>query len=421
LYKKTVLDNGLRILTESMPHTHSASICIFLGVGSRYEPPAKAGISHFVEHVLFRGTPRRPTSCDVSTAIEGIGGVLNGGTDRETTVYWCKVPQPHFAMGLDVLCDMLRHSKFESGDIEKERTVIIEEINMSYDSPSQRVGLLIDELTWAGHPLGRDIAGTKATVSDIKRRDLLDYVCRHYQPTSTVIAIAGNINHDEVVVALQQQLGDWTGSGQRQVFKPYKEVSAERLDVEYRDIEQTHLCLALPGLSIFHPHRFTLNIMNVILGEGMSCRLFTRVRDQLGLAYSIHSFTEYLADTGALTVYAGVDTSKLNLALESILAEIMRLREEDITEEELTKAKELAKGHMLLRLEDSRNVAGWLGSQEIITEKVLTINKVVAILDAITARDIKSLAEELLKPEKLRLAVVGPVKKTAQLKRLIAE
>ena len=420
MHKKTTLDNGLRVITESMPQTRSASICVFLGVGSRYESKALGGISHFIEHVLFRGTKRRPTSCDISTEIEGVGGTLNGATDRETTVYWCKVPQPHFERGLDVLCDMLLNSRFDPGDIDKERTVIIEEINMSYDAPSSRVGLLIDELLWLGHPLGRDIAGTKNSVTNIARQELLTYLSRRYRPGRAVLSIAGNVGHKEALKAVQKKLGAWTEPGQVKGFKAYVEKPGSRLKVETRDIEQTHVCLALPGLSIFDDRYYTLDIMNVVLGEGMSCRLFTQVRDKLGLAYSIHSYTEHLSDTGALTIYAGVDASKLELALTAVVQELSRLREEHIPETELIKARELAKGHLLLRLEDSRNVAGWQGGQEITKGEILTVDQVVEKIDAVTSDSIIQLAKELIQPQKFRLAVVGPVKESEKLRSFIA-
>jgi predicted Zn-dependent peptidase len=305
--------------------------------------------------------------------------------------------------------------------VEKERTVIIEEINMSYDSPSSRVGLLIDELMWQGHPLGRDIAGTKKSVNGISRNNLRTYVKQRYIPTRTVVSIAGNVDHDEAVEAVKKQLGHWTGPGQAKPFKAYADNTGPRLKVERRDIEQTHLCLSMPGLSIFDPRHYILDIMNVILGEGMSCRLFTQVRDQLGLAYSVHSYTEHLSDTGALTVYAGVDTSKLVLALEAIVKELSRLRDEFIPDSELTKAKELAKGHLLLRLEDSRNVAGWHGGQEIIKGEILTIDEVVEKIESVTADAIGHLAADIIKPEKFRLAIVGPVKESAKLRAIISE
>jgi predicted Zn-dependent peptidase len=419
LFQKTVLDNGLRVVTENMPQTRSASICIFIRAGSRYESDATAGISHFVEHVLFRGTNRRPTSCDISAEIEGVGGVLNGATDRETTVYWCKVPQPHFELGLDVLSDMLLCSRFEPDDIEKERTVIIEEINMSYDTPSSRVGLLIDGLIWHGHPLGRDIAGTKKSVDGITQSNLMSYVKQQYVPENTVISIAGNVPHEKAVEAVRKQFGKWCDNKPGRSFKTYAGKQGPRFKAEYRDIEQTHLCLALPGLSIFDTRHYVLDIMNVILGEGMSCRLFSQVRDKLGLAYNVHSFVEHLSDTGALTVYAGVDTNKLELAVQAIENEVFRLRDQLVTGSELTKAKELAKGHLLLRLEDSRSVAGWQGSQETIKTEIMTVDQVIAKIDAVNPEALASLAAELISIDKFKLALVGPVASPSRFKKFI--
>ncbi|MFC2025532.1 M16 family metallopeptidase, partial [Chloroflexota bacterium] len=204
MYQKTTLDNGLRIITTTMPHTHSVSICFFIGVGSRYETEAQAGISHFIEHLRFKGTAKRATAKEISEAIEGVGGVLNGGTDKELTIYWAKVAQPHFTLALDVLVDILLHSKFDPVDIERERHVIIEEINMSKDSPSQQVNMLIDELLWPGHPLGRDTAGSKESMTTITRDMMLDYLKSQYLPDNTVVAIAGNIQHQEAVTTVNQ-------------------------------------------------------------------------------------------------------------------------------------------------------------------------------------------------------------------------
>ncbi|MBA7477176.1 putative zinc protease [subsurface metagenome] len=419
MYQKATLDSGLRVITATMPHTRSVSICIFIGVGSRYEADDKAGVSHFIEHLVFRGTHKRQTAREISEAIEGVGGILNGGTDRETTVYWCKVAQPHFSLTLDVLTDMLLHSRFEPQDMEKERQVIIEEINMSYDSPSQRVGLLIDELLWPDHPLGRDVAGSKKSVASITRDDVLDYLKGQYLPSNTVVSVAGNIKHLKAVAAVRKFMGDWTSHEQRSGYTAYREQLAERLRVEKRDIEQAHLCLALPGLSLFHPKRFTLDLLNVILGEGMSSRLFCEIRDRLGLAYSINSFVEHLYDTGSIIIYAGVEPKNLQLAIRVILEQLSLLKEAMVSEPELSKAKELAKGRLLLRMEDSRNVAGWMGGQEILTGRILSVDQVLSIVDAITADDIRALAQQLMVASQLRLAVVGPVAKDEPLSELL--
>ncbi|GAH47075.1 unnamed protein product [marine sediment metagenome] len=390
-----------------MPHTRSVSVCIFIGVGSRYETESQAGVSHFIEHLCFKGTPKRPTSREISETIEGVGGILNGGTDKELTLYWCKVARSHFPLALDVLADMLLHSKFDPVDIERERQVIIEEIHMSKDSPIQRVNMLIDELLWPNHPLGRDIAGSKESVTALTRDIMLDYRANQYAPNNTVITIAGNIQHQAMVTAVSQVLANWADQQPRSGYLAYKEQPARRLLIEARDTEQAHLCLALPGLSLFDPRRFTLSLLNVILGEGMSSRLFTEIRDKLGLAYNIHSYVEQLLDSGSITVYAGVEPKNLLVAIKAILEQLSQLKEV-IPESELSKAKEFAKGRLLLRMEDSRSVAGWMGGQEILTGRILSVDQVISIIDAITADELKQLGQELLVGSQLRLAVVGP-------------
>ncbi len=418
MHQKTVLYNGLRIVTTTMEHTRSVSIYFFIGVGSRYESDAQAGICHFIEHLLFRGTARRQTAKEISEAIEGVGGFLNGGTDKEMTLYWARVSQDHFPLALDVLADVYLHSRFDSDDIEKERQIIVEEINMTKDSPHQQVHMLIDGLLWPGHPLGRDIAGTKESMAAISRDMMLGYLESRYLPKNTVIAIAGNIGHQEVVEAVSQAFGVWTNRQSGPEFKAYREQPNPGLEVEKRDTEQVHLCLGLPGLPLTHPDRYALDLLNVILGEGMSSRLFTEIRDNLGLAYSIHSYIDHLHDSGSLVIYAGVEPAKLSFAVRAITGQLSLLKE-TIAESELSKAKELTRGRLLLRMEDTRSVAGWMGGQEVLTGEILTVDQVLAQVDTVTVEQLQRLAVELIAGERLRLSVVGPVAETEPLEELL--
>ena len=408
MYQKTVLDNGLRVITSTMPHAYSVCVGIFMGTGSRYESNDKAGVSHFIEHLCFKGTHRRATSKEICEIIEGVGGILNAGTDKEMTVYWCKVARPHFPLAIDVLADMLSNSRFEPEDIEKERQVIIEEINMSLDSPQQTVDMLIDKLVWPEHPMGRDVAGTKASVSGLGREDMLCYMKQHYTAGNTVIAISGGISHEEAVASLKDFFGSWQiGPLQKYIAADNKQYQA-RFQSQHRTTEQVHLCLALPGLSLTHPDRFSLDLLNVILGEGMSSRLFVEIREKRGLAYAIQSYINHHLDTGSLTVYAGVDPAALPTTVSAILKELRQLKEE-IPEIDLTKAKELSKGRLLLRMEDTRSVAGWLGAQELLLGKILTVDQLISIIDSTRADDLLRVAHELFTADKLNLAVVGPV------------
>ena len=408
MYQKTTLDNGLCIVTSTMPHTRSVCIGVFIGTGSRYERAEEAGVSHFIEHLCFKGTQRRAAAKEISGAIEGVGGILNGGTDKELTAYWCKVARPHFPLAMDVLADMLSHSKFDPEDIEKERQVITEEINMGLDSPQHQVDMLIDELMWSNQPLGREVIGTKATIAALTRQNMLDYLAQQYLANNVVVSIAGDITHQEVVDNLKEAFGSWHKGVPRTYYPSKNEQHQPKLRVEQRDTEQVHLCLAVPGLSLNHPDRFVLDLLSVILGEGMSSRLFLEIREKQGLAYAIHSFVDHFLDTGSLTVYAGIEPERLSVTIEAILSELNRLKEE-IPEPELSKAKELCKGRLLLRMEDTHNMAGWLGGQELLLGNILSVDQIVSIIDSIQIDDLFRVAQSLLIGERLNLAIVGPV------------
>ncbi|MEK7282068.1 MAG: pitrilysin family protein [Chloroflexota bacterium] len=408
MYKLYRLDNGLRIIVAPMPAVPSISMGIFIGVGSRYESDEEAGVAHFTEHLLFKGTARWPTPKALSEAIEGVGGMLNGGTDKELTVYWAKVARPHFTLARELLVDMLLNSKFEAAEVEKERGVIIEEINMSLDTPQQRASMLVDELLWPGQPMGRDVAGSRDSVSRMQRSNLLNFVSQHYLPSQSVICLAGDISAEAGLAALAPALSAWQ-DGEAPVAPPPTESKlGPRLKVESRDTEQAHLNLGLWGLHYLHPDRFALDLLNVLLGEGMSSRLFQEVREKRGLAYDIHSYVSHFRDSGCVIISAGVDPRRLDSALSAIVQVIAELRDE-VSEEELARAKEFSKGRLWLRLEDSRAVAGWLGIQEVIAGRIYTPEEVIARIEALTPQDLQRVAQKLFTNSGLHLAIVGPV------------
>ncbi len=418
MYDKTTLDNGLRIVTATLPHTRSVSINFFIGAGSRYETDDVAGISHFVEHMLFKGTERRPTPREIAETIEGVGGIMNAGTDRELTVYWCKVPSAHFVRTFDVLSDNLRHSRFEPKEIEKERAVIIEELHMVEDNPSDLVGVLIDEVLWPNQPLGRDIAGSDETVKGIERQHMLDYMGRQYVPANTVLGVAGNVTHEEVVKEAERLLGDWDNTVFGAWFPAKDGQTTPRVALKTKKTEQVHFCLAVPGLSAYHPDRYTLDVLNSILGEGMSSRLFLEVREKRGLAYDVHSYVSHFQDTGAAVISAGVDPKKLAPTIEAILDELERLKE-NIPEKEATKSREFIKGRLQLRVEDTRAVASWLGGQELLRKNILTIDDVVRIVDGVDVENMQRVAREVFRRDRMNLAVVGPQRSAERLETLL--
>ena len=418
MYQMTTLHNGLRILTYNLPHTFSASVCIFVGAGSRYETDEQAGISHFVEHVCFKGTERRPTSKEISETIERTGGIINGSTDREHTVYWCKTARSHFPEALDLLVDMTRYSVFDSQEIDRERMVIQEELNMSNDHPSQRVDVLIDDMLWPNHSMGRDVAGSKESVQEITRDMLLDYWKRQYIPSNAVISVAGDIDHEDVVGRVASLLDDWPSNTPLSWDPAHDGQSSPQLRLEQRKTDQAHICVALHGLPSQHPDRYALNLLSAILGEGMSSRLFMELREKQGLAYDVHSGVSHFRDCGALFVYTGTDPSRSKRAIGAILEEIGKMRD-GVTEEELSKVKEMSTGRLALRMEDTRAVASWGGIQELINDRLRTVDEVISSINAVAAEDVQRVAQSLLLTEKLNLAIVGPYRSQLQFQPLL--
>jgi predicted Zn-dependent peptidase len=409
MYERTVLSNGLRLLVSPMPHAYSVSIGSFIGTGSRYEDDVHAGVSHFIEHMLFKGTEKWPTARALSEAIEGVGGVSNAGTGRDSTAYWMKVVRHHMPVAIDVLVDMLRKSTFVPEEIERERQVIAEEIKMYLDNPEDLAQQAITTLQWPDNPAGRDIAGTLASVANLTRDQIIQFMNEHYGPTNTVFAIAGNVTLPEIVDYLEADLGDWQG-GARQSYIPIQsDQVAPRVHTIFRQTEQGNLYMTVPSLPRNDPERFILGLLNAVLGEGTSSRLFQEIREKHGLAYNVESYIETLNETGVIGAYAGVDPERIDQAIRAILDEWDRSKQELIPPAELDRAREYVKGRMLLRMEDTSVVADWYGHQELLqTNEVMDVEEVIARMDEITAEDVRAMAQRLFVPEKTNLAVVGP-------------
>ena len=317
-----------------MPHTRSVAVGVFVGAGSRYEADQIAGASHYLEHVLFKGTEKRPEPQLISGAIESVGGMMNASTDREATMYFCKVAATHFPLALDVLTDMARHPLFAPNEVERERGVIIEELNMTNDQPDAYADMLIDEALWPDQAMGRDIGGTKESVGAISRLALADYHSSQYVPNNVVVSVAGNIAHDEVVSRVDEILGDWPAGDPL----PWEDVrpSGEgvRVRLGNRHTDQAHLCLAVEGVSAVSPDRYTVDMLNAVLGEGMTSRLFMELRERRGLAYDVHSSSMHYRDCGALVVTSGVDPSNVNEAITAVIGEFEKLGE-DVPQQDL--------------------------------------------------------------------------------------
>ncbi len=407
-----ILPSGARLVTASMPQRLSASLVLMFGGGSRLEDDRLAGVSHFIEHLYFKGTQRRPTSKEIADAIEGIGGFINASTDKELTAYWARVPAEHMELGLDVLFDIVSNSKLAPADIERERSVILEELKMYQDQPQEHVQNLLEELIWPGHPLGRDIAGTLASVAKLTRDDILEYANSRYRMPNLVIGAAGMIDDSVVAGAVSSKLSlphDLNGADQPQPPGP---LSGPNLTLRRQRTEQAHICLGVRALSYMHPDRYALDLLNTVLGEGMSARLFLNIRERLGLAYDVHSFTQKHRDTGYLGLYLGVDPKNAIRALEAAISQLRRLREEDVEPDELARAKEFTKGRLRLDLETTNGVAFWLTYQQLVMGAVQTIEEEVAFVDAVTAADIRRVANDVLSGP-IQMAVIGPFAKSA--------
>ena len=418
MYQRTVLDNGLPVLTSTMPNIHSVSMALFVGAGSRYETDEMAGASHFLEHLLFKGTEGWPTAREVSEAIEGVGGVMNASTDREMTIYWCKVAKPHYRTALSVLADMLVHPIIDPEELEKEREVILEELRMTNDYPSNRVGLLIDETLWPAQPMGRDVGGSQDSVKAITRDHIMEYMGSQYTPKNVVAAVTGDVSHEEVVDLLNDLLKDWKNAEPIPWFPVEDTNGSAPVRVEQRNTDQAHLCLALPGLPQDHPDRYAMTLMNVMLGEGMSSRLFLELREKQSLAYDVHSSISFYRDCGSMSIYCGVEPKKSHGAVSAILEQLKGLQD-SIPQSELDKSRELSKGRLMLRMEDSRSVAMWLGAQEKLTGRVHTVDEVVALMDEVTTEDVERVAADLVRDEHLKLAVVGPHRSDRPFQKLL--
>ncbi|HET9017817.1 MAG TPA: pitrilysin family protein [Thermomicrobiaceae bacterium] len=408
MYDKTTLPNGVRIVTSRMEHVRSATLILYYRAGSRYETDAEAGISHFLEHMVFKGTERRPDPAMLTQEIEGVGGIVNAATSRESTNYWVKVPSGHLERAFDVLADMLRNSLFDPSEVEKERGVIFEEIRGINDTPDDLIHDVIDEVVWEGQPVGRPVIGWEATVGAVTGDDLRRYLDAQYRPERLVVAAAGDVHHDEVVELADRYFGDLEPGLVNGFVPAAVQQSAPRLRLVERSTEQAHVCLAVPALPYTDERRYTQEMIDAVLSSGMSSRLFLEIRERLGLVYEVYSYFREYADVGQGVVYAGTDLQRVDRTIEAVLREFDRLRQEPVPADELDRTKELRKGRIVMGLEDSRSVAGWIGGQELVFGEILTPEQVMEHIDSVTSADIQALAQEIFRPDLLSLAVVGP-------------
>ena len=392
------------------------SIAAYVLAGSRLESPDQAGVAHFMEHLTFKGTDGYPSSRAISEAVEGVGGSANAATDRESTVYWARVPRREAATAMGVLGELIVHPRLEDADIDQERTVIVEEIRSYLDDPSEYVQMLIQQALFGDGPLGREICGDEAGIRSLPTSAIRDFWGAMYRPANTVVAVAGDLDHEEAVSLAAAAFG--TGNGVLPGYEPAPALPAgARVLTGRRDTTQAQLAIAVPALRRDHPDSWTLSVLNAVLGDGMSSRLFLGVREEKGLAYDVSSGVVEYADSGALEISAGVDPTQLPAAIEAILAEVARMVDAPVPDEELAKAKAYLSGGLELRMDDTRHLASWVGGQEALHDRVYTLDEALASVEGVRSADITRLAGELFSDDGLRMAVVAPARHLRGLER----
>ncbi len=400
------MPDGPRVISAQLPGSRSLSVAIYVLAGSRLETREHAGVAHFMEHVTFKGTKAYPTTRAVSEAIEGCGGSSNAATDRETTIYWARLPVREAERAFGVLSELVFRPLLREADIAREREIIVEEIRSYQDDPGQHVFNLFDRAVFGDTPLGWEIAGDEASVRGLSVDQIQGFWSDTYRPANTVVAVAGDLDHATIVDLVKRNVG--TGNGVVPGFAGAPALPVERLSVEQRDLAQAHLVLGVPALRRDDPEQWTLEMLSTILGEGSSSRLFQQLREEAALAYDVHSFQTDYADCGTLQVYAGVDPADLDSATSAILAELKRLVDKPVDMDELDRARAYSSGRLELRLEESRHMSAWLGIQEALHERVLTLDQALAELDKVTPAGIQSLAQRLFTDDRLCMAVVAP-------------
>jgi predicted Zn-dependent peptidase len=406
MYRKDTLVNGIRVVSETLPKSRSVSIGVWVKVGSRHEPEEIGGISHFIEHLFFKGTGKR-TAKDIAIEMDSIGGEMNAFTSQETTTYYVKVVDEHLPIAIDLLSDILVGSRFDPLEMEKERKVILEEIKGVEDTPDDYIHELFIGTVWPNNSLGRPILGTRETIRGMKHEDIISYIDRYYSPREIVISVAGNFDHGRLIDLLNSSFGRLSRTG-----VPKKEATPgfnRALSVRKKQLEQVQLCIGCKGLPYAHEDRFVISALNTVLGNSMSSRLFQEVREQNALAYSIYSYATSYRDTGLLTIYAGTDPANVLQVVRLVMKELRKIKEEGITPAEESRVKNQIKGSLVLSLESSNRHMSRLARQEIYFGKYLSIDDIIKGVEKVTRERVQSLARQLFTADSLSLTVLGPL------------
>ncbi|HUK15152.1 MAG TPA: pitrilysin family protein [Bryobacteraceae bacterium] len=401
----TTLSNGVRVITEAMPHVRSVAVGIWIGTGSRRETPERNGISHFIEHMLFKGTARRSAE-DIARSVDSIGGNLDAFTAKELVCFNTKVLDQHLSLAFDVLADLVLYPLFREDDIEKEKGVILEEIKMEADSPDYLVHEIFSANFWKDHPLGKPILGTRETVKRFDRNAVLEYYSAAYVPSGLIVTAAGNLTHDRLVALVREHFE----SQKPGVPLPPEVVPSTHARIALRSkksLEQVHLCLGVPSYPLPHQERFACYVLNTLLGGGMSSRLFQNIRERQGLAYAVFSELNPYRDTGCLSIYAGTSLESARQVVELILKEFRQLKENLVAEEELRRAKDHLKGSLMLSLESTASRMSNLARQEMYFGRFFTLDELVESIESVTATDVQRIALTFFDPKQIALTILG--------------
>jgi predicted Zn-dependent peptidase len=419
MYQKTTLKNGTRVILVPDSHTKAATVFVLYRVGSRYEQKKYNGVSHFIEHMMFKGTKRRPSTAHISRELDTVGADYNAFTGKDFTGYYVKIDSRHFNLALDMLHDILYHSKFEDKELQQERKVIMEEIHMYHDNPMRRIEDLIEEVVFKGSSLGWDIAGDNESMHAVTRKAMLAYKNAYYSPERTVVVAAGNIGL-EAKKQISELFGKVPGRRTAKDFARYAgKHDALRTAIEYKEVDQIQFALAFPCYSHIDKRLPALALLANILGGNMSSRLFIRIRERLGLAYFVRAGIEPYEDTGSFMIRAGLTKSRIDEAITAISAELSKIRDQGVTAAELKRAKENLRGRLVLELEDSSDLAGFFGRQELYTRKIKTPEEKFAEYEAVTAAQIHAAAKDVIRKNRASLALIGPFKEPKHFAKLV--
>jgi predicted Zn-dependent peptidase len=418
-FEKTTLANGLRVVTAPMPQAKSVACFVMLAAGSRSETKDTNGIAHFAEHMFFKGTEKRPTAREIAGEIDSIGGEFNAFTGKEYTGYYVKCAAEHRDIALDVLIDMLRHSKFDPEEIEREKGVIVEEMNMYYDTPRDYVDGVYDELLYDDTPLGWDIIGRKETVRAAKRETFIDYLERWYRAPRIVAGVAGNLGKG-LIPQLEELLGDVQNGTTGEPPPAEWQQEAPQVKLHTKQSDQAHIRVGVHSYPIVHPDRYALGLLATVLGGGMSSRLFTEVRERRGLAYYIYGHQQGYTDAGTLFSQGGVDIQRIDDAVRTVVGEFARIAAEPIEPDELEKARNFAKGRLVLSLEDPKGMILFGLRNEVLEGTLREPDEVLAALDAVTIEDVQRVAQDIIREDRLNFALIGPFDDPERFEKLLA-